>query len=147
MPGPRKYPNLDNTNSLQIQNVENVEKEKSVSFLQSQDSTLHRGVNDVDVDVDVDISGLPATDSEVKPESVVRKSRLRKPISDKGIKASKSIKISLDLYRLLNLERDRLSSIGVKCTSISDVIKYYLSLGEKSIDKKTLEYYKYLNIY
>ena len=145
MPGPRKYPNLDNTNSLQIQNVENVEKEKSVSFLQSQDSTLHRGVNDVDVDVD--ISGLPATDSEVKPESVVRKSRLRKPISDKGIKASKSIKISLDLYRLLNLERDRLSSIGVKCTSISDVIKYYLSLGEKSIDKKTLEYYKYLNIY
>ncbi len=143
MPGPRKYPNLDNANSLQIQNVENVEKEKSVSFLQSQDSTLHRGVNDVDVD----ISGLHATDSEVKPESVVRKSRLRKPISDKGIKVSKSIKISLDLYRLLNLERDRLSSIGVKCTSISDVIKYYLSLGEKSIDKKTLEYYKYLNIY
>lgn len=143
MPGPRKYPNLDNANSPQIQNVENVEKEKSVSFLQSQDSTLHRGVNDVDVD----ISGLPATDSEVKLESVVRKSRLRKSISDKGIKASKSIKISLDLYRLLNLERDRLSSIGVKCTSISDVIKYYLSLGEKSIDKKTLEYYKYLNIY
>lgn len=143
MPGPRKYPNLDKANSPQIHNVENVEKEKSVSFLQSQDSTLHRGVNDVDVD----ISGLPATDSEVKPESVVRKLRLRKPITDKGIKASKSIRISLDLYRLLNLERDRLSSIGVKCTSISDVIKYYLSLGEKSIDKKTLEYYKYLNIY